>query len=97
MKHYYFEKPFRDGPLPSGVIARVQMARSARTWRADVEAYLVGRGLTTELAPTVCDLMDAADQGKLIIAGMHSLTLAEAVDLIAQALDVDEVASRSGE
>ena len=82
----FFEKPYADGPLPDDVVAHVQMSRTAHTWIADVEAYLVERGLTTEFAPTVCDLMDAADQGKLMIAGVHSLSLVEAVNLLATAL-----------
>lgn len=54
------ERPYySDGPLPPGVVARVQMARSALTWLAEVEAYLVEQGLTTELAPAVCKFMDA--------------------------------------
>jgi len=86
----FFEKPYHDGPLSDGVVAHVQMARSARTWIADVEAYLVERGLTTELAPTVCDLMVAADQGKFEIIGVHTLSLADAVDLLAIALRDEE-------
>jgi hypothetical protein len=82
----YFEKPYSDGPLPDGVVAHVQMSRSARTWIADVEAYLVERGLTAEVAPIVCDMMDAADAGKFYMLGIYSLSLERAVDLVATAL-----------
>jgi hypothetical protein len=65
------------------------MARSARTWMADVEAYLVERGLTTELAPTVCDVIDAAAQGKFWMLGISELSLKEIVDLLIPLFDTD--------
>ena len=79
------ERPY-PSPLEPGVVARVEMARSARTWMPDVEAYLVERGLTTELAPTVCDLIDAAAAGKFWMIGVPSLTLDQAVDRVAALL-----------
>lgn len=80
------EKPYHDGPLPPGVVAHVQMARSAHAWLPDVEAYLAERGLTTELAPTVCDLIDAAAAGKFWMIGVDSLSMETAVGMLADAL-----------
>jgi hypothetical protein len=53
------EKPY-PSPLEPGVICRVEMARSAMSWKADIEAYLVEQELTTDLAETVAKLMDVS-------------------------------------
>lgn len=59
MPEHFAEKPYPT-PLGSGVAARAELARSAETWRADIEAYLVERQLTTDLADSVIRLMDFA-------------------------------------
>lgn len=71
------EKPYPD-PLGPGVIARVQLARSATHWLADIEAYLVEQELATALAPTVAKLMDHAGWSlPTAVAQMRSIMLPE--------------------
>lgn len=70
------ERPY-DPPLGPGVVAHVQMARSAEHWRSDIEALLVENEMPVECADAVIGLVDtfgmsirsAVSQIKPLLAG----------------------------
>lgn len=57
MSGHFAEKPYPQ-PLGPGEVARVDLARSAKSWLPDIEAYLVEQQLNAALAPIVVGLMD---------------------------------------
>lgn len=70
------ERPYPSPLTHPWMVARVEMARSAESWRADIEAMLVESGMTTELTDTVIGLVDKTG---------YSVT--ESIDVLRRLLD----------
>lgn len=64
-----------ESPYGTGNPYHVVLARSAKTWTAEIEARLAERELTTDLAPTVIALCD-----------WFGMTVDEAIDMLLPAL-----------